>query len=169
MRDGLGNRIAGVALGLVALAVVMVGQAHTAWAETPPSSERFALVMGGEAVKDNMTGLIWEQSPDLIHDVWSASVARCPTKTVGGQKGWRAPSVKELKSLVDPSQKDPALPQGHPFSNIKSAIYWSTTPSTSDDITAWQMSFFSGEAVTDQKSGTRRVWCVLGSGGPAAK
>jgi len=169
MRDARSNRITGVALGLVALAVVMGDQAPTAWAETPPSSERFTLAMGGEAVKDNTTGLIWEQSPDLIHDVWSASVARCPTKTVGGQKGWRAPSVKELKSLVDPSQKDPALPQGHPFSNIKSAIYWSTTPSTSDDITAWQMSFFSGEAITDQKSGTRRVWCVLGSGGPAAK
>jgi len=76
MRDGLGNRIAGVALGLVALAVVMVDQAPTAWAETPPSSERFTLVMGGEAVKDNTTGLIWEQSADLIHDVWSASLAR---------------------------------------------------------------------------------------------
>lgn len=56
MRDGLGNRIAGVALGLVALAVVMVGQAHTAWAETPPPSERFALAMGGEAVTDQKSG-----------------------------------------------------------------------------------------------------------------
>jgi len=27
---------------------------------------------------------------------------------------------------------------------------------------AWQVSFFSGEPVTDQKSGTRRMWCVLG-------
>lgn len=56
MRDGLGNRIAGVALGLVALAVVMVDQAPTAWAETPPPSERFTLLMGGEAVTDQKSG-----------------------------------------------------------------------------------------------------------------
>src|SRR5436309_2425999 len=70
--------------------------------------------------------------------------------------------VEELKSLIDASQTDPALPEGHPFSNIKSEIYWSATPSKSDDIVAWQVSFFTGEPVTDQKSGTRRIWCVLG-------
>jgi hypothetical protein len=69
--------------------------------------------------------------------------------------------VEELKSLIDASQTDPALPEGHPFSNIKSEIYWSATPSKSDDIVAWQVSFFTGEPVTDQKSGTRRIWCVL--------
>jgi hypothetical protein len=126
------------------------------------AAERFVLIMNGEAVKDQMTGLIWEQSPDWDHDVWSRSVERCTTKTVGGQLGWRAPTVEELKSLIDLTQKDPALPLGHPFSNIKSAIYWTATPSPSDDIVAWQVSFFSGEAVTDQKSGTRRMWCVLG-------
>jgi hypothetical protein len=69
--------------------------------------------------------------------------------------------VQELSSLLDQSQQDPALPQGHPFSNIKSAIYWSATPSATDDIVAWHVSFLRGEAVTDQKSQTRRVWCVL--------
>jgi len=75
--------------------------------------------------------------------------------------------VKELFGLVDSTQMDPALPRGHPFSNIKSAIYWSGTPSEKDDIVAWHVSFFRGEAVTDQKSQTRRVWCVYG--GTAAK
>ncbi|HSE57722.1 MAG TPA: DUF1566 domain-containing protein [Nitrospiraceae bacterium] len=123
---------------------------------------RFSLVLDGAGVKDNQTGLIWEQEPDRIHDVWSASVERCLTKDVGGQKGWRAPSVDELKTLIDTSQHDPALPAGHPFSNIKSEIYWTATPHPTDDIVAWQVSFFSGEPVTDQKSGTRRLWCVLG-------
>jgi hypothetical protein len=113
-------------------------------------------------VKDNSTGLIWEQEPDREHDVWGASVARCTTKDVGGQKGWRAPSVDELKTLIDVSQHDPALPAGHPFSNIKSEIYWTATPHPTDDMVAWQISFFSGEPVTDQKSGTRRMWCLLG-------
>ncbi|HEY6085656.1 MAG TPA: DUF1566 domain-containing protein [Nitrospira sp.] len=129
-------------------------------AADPPS--RFARVLNDAAVKDNQSGLIWEQEPDREHDVWSRSKERCTTKEIGGQKGWRAPSVDELKTLIDPSQHDPALPVGHPFSNIKSEIYWTATPHPTDDIVAWQVSFFSGEAVTDQKSGTRRIWCVLG-------
>jgi hypothetical protein len=157
----LGTRAALVLLGFMTLAAVVASQ-PSATAQSPSSSGRFTVVKGGEAVEDRKTGLIWEQSPDLIHDTWSASVARCQTKSVGGRKGWRAPSVEELKSLIDASQTDPALPEGHPFSNIKSEIYWSATPSKSDDIVAWQVSFFTGEPVTDQKSGTRRIWCVLG-------
>jgi hypothetical protein len=143
--------------------VSLLGFAAVLLAAAPLSAnDRFTPVLGGEAVKDNQTGLIWEQAPDSEHDVWSRSIARCATKTVGGQKGWRAPTVEELKSLVDPVERDPALPKGHPFSNIKSAIYWTATPSPTDDIVAWQVSFFTGEAVTDQKSGTRRLWCALG-------
>ena len=124
-------------------------------------AQRFTVVLDGQAVLDRKTGLTWEQEPDRIHDVWEASIARCAAKSVGGRQGWRAPSVDELKTLIDAEQRDPALPPGHPFSNIKSEIYWTATPHPKDDIVAWQVSFFSGEPVTDQKSGTRRVWCVL--------
>jgi len=126
------------------------------------ATSRFVLQFDGEAVKDQKTGLIWEREPDYVFDVWDKSVARCATKTVGGQKGWRAPSIEEIKTLVDSEQQDPSLPQGHPFRNIRSGIYWTATPHPTDDIVAWQQSFFSGQAVTDQKSGTRRLWCVLG-------
>ena len=149
------NRGCLIAIGLGCIALSAVGAAAS-------DSPRFTLKFNGEGVKDNQTGLIWEQEPDRIHDVWDASVARCRTKEVGGEKGWRAPSIDELKTLIDTSQRDPALPAGHPFSNIKSEIYWTATPHPSDDIVAWQVSFFSGEPVTDQKSGTRRLWCVLG-------
>ena len=129
------------------------------------SASRFTLVLNGEAVKDSASGLVWEREPDYIFDVWDRSVARCATKTVGGRQGWRAPSIDEIKTLVDPEQQDPSLPAGHPFRNIKSGIYWTATPHPKDDIVAWQQSFFSGQAVTDQKSGTRRLWCVLGDAG----
>lgn len=125
-------------------------------------SGRFTLVLDGEAVKDAATGLVWEREPDYIFEVWERSLARCATKTVGGRQGWRAPSIDEIKTLVDPEQQDPSLPAGHPFRNIKSGIYWTATTHPTDDIVAWQQSFFSGQAVTDQKSGTRRLWCVLG-------
>ena len=139
----------------------MMALTSQAFAVDSTNSSRFTLVLNGAAVKDNSTGLIWEQEPDREHDVWGASVARCTTKEVGGRKGWRAPSVDELKTLIDASQHDPALPAGHPFFNIKSEIYWTATPHPTDDMVAWQISFFSGEPVTDQKSGTRRLWCLL--------
>jgi hypothetical protein len=137
------------------------GNLSTTQAETSAApNPRFSLVLGGEGVRDAGTGLIWEQQPDYVHDVWSASLERCRGKNVGSLGGWRAPSVTELKTLLDLSQRDPAMPKGHPFSNVKSSIYWTATPSPTDDIVAWQISFLSGEAVTDQKSGTRRAWCV---------
>lgn len=155
------RRIQAVGVSLAVLSLIGLGS--SVCAADPSGPSRFTLVFDGAAVKDNQTGLIWEQEPDRIHDVWGASVARCPTKEVGGQKGWRAPSIDELKTLIDTSQRDPALPTGHPFSNIKSEIYWTATPHPTDEIVAWQVSFFSGEPVTDQKSGTRRLWCVLGA------
>lgn len=148
-------------LGAVALAAVLPAQAES---QDQPATDsgRFVLVLGGEAVKDRKTGLLWEQAPDSFHGVWSEAPDHCRAKAVGGKQGWRVPTVQELSSLIDRSRHDPALPEGHPFSNIKSAIYWTATPSPTDDIVAWQVSFFSGEPVTDQKSGMRRVWCVLG-------
>lgn len=131
-------------------------------AQAEEGAPRFVLVLDGEAVKDSVSGLVWEREPDYMFDVWDRSVARCATKSVGGQKGWRAPSIDEIKTLVDPDQQDPSLPPGHPFRNIKSGIYWTATAHPTDDIVAWQLSFFSGQPVTDQKSGTRRLWCVLG-------
>jgi hypothetical protein len=67
------------------------------------STDRFALVLNGAAVKDNLTGLIWEQEPDREHDVWSRSNERCVAKEVGGQKGWRGPSLLEhqIGNLLD--------------------------------------------------------------------
>ncbi|MBI4400800.1 MAG: DUF1566 domain-containing protein [Nitrospirae bacterium] len=154
------NQLCGGMLGLT----VLLAMPTFVRAESPasPPSERFTLMPGGEAVKDTKTGLIWEQSPDSFHGVWSEAASHCLEKTVGSLRGWRIPTVQELSSLIDTTQRDPALPQGHPFSNIKSATYWTATPSATDDIVAYQVSFFTGEVATDQKSQTRRAWCVLG-------
>jgi hypothetical protein len=144
---------------------------HVAVAAEPGSATgpRFAVTLGGSAVEDKQTGLTWEQEPDRFHGTWSEAAAHCRDKVVAGQTGWRIPAVKELSTLMDPSQRDPALPAGHPFSNVKSAIYWTGTPSATDDMVAWHVSFFTGEAVTDQKSQTRRVWCVHDAAAPPVR
>ena len=126
-------------------------------------SQRFTLVLEGQAVADNTTGLIWEQEPDRIHDVWEASVARpCnqdhwwPGRMAGAFRGRAArPSSIPIKE-IPPCRRATRSP----ISNRK--FYRTATPHPTDDIVAWQVSFFSGEPVTDQKSGMRRMWCVLG-------
>ena len=46
-------------------------------------------------------------------------------RVIAGKKGWRLPSIHELRTLIDASQKNPALPSGNPFGNVKSDQgYW---------------------------------------------
>jgi hypothetical protein len=129
-------------------------------AASAAAGDRFTLVMEGAAAVDNKTGLIWEQSPGVEHVGWAETSEYCRHRTTAGQSAWRVPSKEELSSLVDPSQADPALPEGHPFANVKSAIYWTSTPDPRDRVLAWHVSFFTGQVTVDGKHLNRRVWCV---------
>lgn len=145
------------------------------WSQILPASKRFVLVMNGEAILDKETGLVWEKSPDMTERTWYDAVAYCYNKTVGGRKGWRLPTIEELSSLVDISQKLPTLPGGHPFINILSSFYWSATPcvssassSTEDTGKAWVVNFGSGDIQPYGKYDNKiacRAWCVRGGRG----
>src|SRR5208283_5370500 len=77
---------------------------------------------GGSAVLDKETGLVWEQSPSTTVMVWEAAQVHCNQLTTGGRGGWRLPAVPELDSLVDPTQTNPSLPSGNPFSSVQSSV-----------------------------------------------
>jgi uncharacterized protein DUF1566 len=101
------------------------------WYKVLPTAERFVILTGftSDAVLDKSTGLVWEMSPQMATAKWSVARFTCINKTVGGQKGWRLPSIPELTTLIDPSVAGPGptLPSGHPFQNVQSANYWSAT------------------------------------------
>ena len=75
------------------------------WDQTIPTASRFVLLtdFGNAAVRDNETGLVWEESPDPTPLLWTDALLSCASKPVGNRKGWRLPSMAELASLVDPS------------------------------------------------------------------
>ncbi len=141
----------------------------------PSNSSRFTCVMGGAAVRDNETGLVWEQSPSTTAFPWSNTTigittapTHCNQLNVGNRKGWRLPTIQELASLVDPTQSNPTLPAGHPFSNVQSTFfYWSATTFAPDTSFAWAVGFNAGSVGAGGKSNGNGffAWCVRGGQG----
>ncbi|HJT19436.1 MAG TPA: DUF1566 domain-containing protein [Nitrospira sp.] len=115
-----------------------------------------------EAVRDNKTGLIWERSPGVGMYEWETAQHRCLANHAGGETDWRVPTVQELNSLVDASAMEIKLPEGHPFSNVEPAIYWSATGHQQHTGYAMFVNFSSGGTATLEKSMSSFVWCVRG-------
>jgi len=149
----------------------------------PNAADRFKLVMGGAAVLDKETGVVWEQSPSSTILVGS-EVAKgiCAAKRVGNRMGWRLPTVQELASLLDQSQfvydpmsgtvLHPALPAGYEaFFNVPvTAIFWSAThnvaPYNNEVFTVSLMVFFGGAGpMPTEPDSLYFVWCVRGGRG----
>jgi hypothetical protein len=141
-----------------------------AWSKTlqcdTTACPRFELVLGGAAVLDHETGLVWEQSPSNTPVVWAIAVKNCQRVVVGGRKGWHLPTIEQLLSLVDPSVTEaPLLPAGHPFTFLPPSIaYWSATTSVVGDTTAAMfITFGVGDASNMNKANNEvPAWCVRG-------
>lgn len=142
------------------------------WDTNNPSTARFTVLtdFGGAAVRDNNTGLVWEQSPSTILP-WFDARLQCVEKSVGGTAGWRLPSVVELKSVQDgsPGAVAPFVPASV-FPGVLPANYWSATTSASSatGYTApsnFSVSFQDGKVGITPKGNpnyTGYVWCVRG-------
>ena len=128
-------------------------------------AQRFVILpsLNNDGVLDKETGLIWEKSPQIPSARWSVARRTCAEKTVGGQKGWRLPSLSELQNLVDPSiaPPGPTLPPGHPFLAVQSAVYWSETRPGEDPKGAWAVHFgLGGGTVFINWAHAVQVWCI---------
>lgn len=124
---------------------------------------------GDGTVDDNLTGLIWlkdancagtsfdwQGALDWVADLNTLSIA-CTDYAAGSFTDWRLPNVKELASLIDYSQFDGALADGHPFVNIvldpSPGYYWSSTSFQKNQIGAWGLLIGGGGIFTKLKNG----------------
>jgi len=133
------------------------------WDTNNASVSRFTVLQefNNAAVRDNNTGLVWEQSPAtfLPGPTWIDARLQCIEKNVGGSRGWRLPSVVELASLIDPSLPAPFVPPV--FTGVQLSSYWSATTNVGTS-TVWTVGFDQGHAGWAGKSSNSSVWCVRG-------
>ena len=130
------------------------------------NSTRFKCLMGGEAVLDKQTGLTWARNADVANGAktWKDAVNFCQDLVIGNRKGWRLPTKEEFIAILDTSQSDPALPDGHPFANLKDPfpIYWTGTTYEGNNESAWAVGLHQGRVSDNLKLFDSLIWPVLG-------
>ncbi len=119
---------------------------------------------GNGTLTDQNTGLMWLQDANAAGAlIWNDAVDFCNALDAGGDHDWRLPNIHELQTLVDRGQADPALPSGHPFSNlVVSAYYWTSTTYEMNTDEAWALYVGDGDDRNRSKMSTLYVWPVRG-------
>ena len=128
---------------------------------------------GNYTVTDNLTGLIWLKNANCFGGQnWLVALAEanslasgtCSLSDGSAVGDWRLPNHKELKSLIDYSRSaSPTLPSGHPFTNLQSSDYWSSTTYASGTTLAWGVDMTDGVQPAYGKIGAIYVWPVRGN------
>jgi hypothetical protein len=150
-----------------------VGCAHTGQdgevqAGVPWPDKRF-MDNGDGTVTDKLTGLIWLKNGNAFGTrTWDQALSDCNSLATGshgltdGSKAgdWRLPNINELRSLEDYGQHTPAIPAGHPFTNVRSSLCWSSTTVASAPGLARFLFIGIGSCVWDHKNVLLGVWPV---------
>lgn len=134
---------------------------------------------GDGTVTDNLTGLMWLKNANCADTVgydpdgtgtgqvfWVNALAFVAGINDGtyaacqaGHTDWRLPNINELASLTTYLNLAPALPTGHPFTNIGGGWnYWSSTSNPSNG--AYTVSLYSGNPGSFAKVWEHYVWPV---------
>jgi len=124
-------------------------------------------ILQGETVEDRTTGLVWSRSANpagwpLFWDEALEYVAGLNREGHLSSCDWRLPNRRELFSLVDYAQANPALPPGHPFTQVELAWYWSATPYAANPAYAWYVHTEGGRMFYGDKGRSYYVWPVRG-------
>ncbi len=116
---------------------------------------------GDGTVTDRVTNLMWLQTPKTIPVSWDNAVEFCRTLDVKGHMGWRLPTIEELRALVDTKKQNPALPTGHPFTNVLTHVgYWTKTKHKFGPQYVYQMNLWYGKDGYIKKDENSIVWPV---------
>lgn len=117
---------------------------------------------------DRLTGLFWTRNASLENHfhTWPdahAKITRMNRENAHGYNDWRIPEIREIECLADLGNHSPALPGGHPFSDI-SDFYWSNTTSMYETRYAWAFYMKDGAVGVGFKENAEfSLWPVRGA------
>jgi len=120
-------------------------------------------------VTDKLTGLMWMKNTDCFGSIsWSESLTKINEFNSGivnpcygylnDYNDWRMPNISEMKSLIDYSKSNPAIIQGHPFSELQNNNYWTSTPFDKNSI--WCVNMGIGDILSINKNSNNYIWIV---------
>jgi hypothetical protein len=114
-------------------------------------------------VTDATTGLMWQQvDADAVGMDWEAALNYCESLELAGFDDWRLPNVKELLSISDFQEHEPAIDQTI-FPNTKNrGTYWSSTTYANTTSWAWGIFISWGSPSWSEKSDLNYVRAVRG-------
>ena len=108
---------------------------------TPPSYTD----LGNGIVRDNVSGLEWQQESAPDKYPWQQAIDYCNNLSLGGHDDWRLPTIKELATIVDMSiaHPGPTIDTTY-FFGTEAANYWSSTMFAAYTPLAWIVDFSYG-------------------------
>jgi hypothetical protein len=113
-----------------------------ATADTP--AERYVDDISAHTITDTRTKLVWRREVFRSVKTWEAARDQCAA--LG--EGFRLPSLKELLTLVDPTEFAPAIHRSIPNISDKDPTFWSSSRLKGDVVQAgggvWLVDFFFG-------------------------
>lgn len=121
--------------------------------------------VNNETVIDTKTGLMWTQNASLFDFPLSWNEALDTIKELNhsdfyGYRDWKLPNRKELFSLISHETINPSIPVGHPFTNIFTGYYWTSSSCARLPNQAWYIHLGGARVFKGMKYGSYMVWPV---------
>ena len=113
----------------------------------PAASQPSYTDNGDGTVTDNKTGLMWLKDANNYNggamQTWEAALSGCESFSYAGYSDWRLPNGRELESIVDAGEQNPAINTTY-FLNTESSQYWTSTTYVPNASYAWHVRFGNG-------------------------
>lgn len=146
------------------------GQDAEFQAGVPWPNPRFTDLRDG-SVRDNLTGLIWLKNAHCfgfrswtgaLRDVYQLQDGKCGLTDKSRPGEWRMPNIRELQSIMDNTAVAPAIPAGHPFTNVQPTLYWTSTSGQNFPKLAFFSLMSAGSTVFEHKNAELGTWAIKG-------
>ena len=116
------------------------------------------LLQASDITTDKDTGLMWQDSSQIVKKDWKGAKSYCANLSLGGYEDWRLPHIDELKSIVDKNRYKPAIKTYFKYTKIGS--YLSVTLYKHKSFQVWTVEFFTGSDSYSGKFSSEWVRCV---------